>query len=76
MLSFIKVPPTTYVLHYQNGKIRHEGAGLSLFLLGAHFHNYRGSPGQRGCTIRVPGNHVRFPVRCHPRTADLSGGGP
>ncbi len=31
MLSFIKVPPTTYVLHYQNGKIRREGAGLSFF---------------------------------------------
>ena len=31
MLSFIKVPPTTYVLHYQNGKIKHEGAGLSFF---------------------------------------------
>src|ERR1700756_444928 len=31
MLSFIKVAPTTYVLHYQNGKIRHEGAGLSFF---------------------------------------------
>jgi SPFH domain / Band 7 family len=31
MLSFIKVPPTTYVLHYQNGKIRHEGGGLSFF---------------------------------------------
>lgn len=31
MLSFIKVPPTTYVAHYQNGKIKHEGAGLSFF---------------------------------------------
>ena len=31
MLSFIKVPPTTYVLHYQNGNIKHEGAGLSFF---------------------------------------------
>lgn len=31
MLSFIKVPPTTYLLHYQNGKIKHEGAGLSFF---------------------------------------------
>ncbi len=31
MLSFIKVPPTTYVLHYQNGKIKREGAGLSFF---------------------------------------------
>jgi len=31
MLSFIKVPPATYVLHYQNGKIKHEGAGLSFF---------------------------------------------
>ena len=31
MLSFIKVPPTTYLLHYQNGKIKREGAGLSFF---------------------------------------------
>lgn len=31
MLSFIKVPPTTYVLHYQNGKVKHEGAGMSFF---------------------------------------------
>ncbi len=27
MLSFIKVPPTTYVLQYKNGKIKREGAG-------------------------------------------------
>jgi len=31
MVSFIKVPPTTYVLHYKNGKIKREGAGLSFF---------------------------------------------
>lgn len=31
MLSFMKVPPTTYVLHCQNGNIKHEGAGLSFF---------------------------------------------
>jgi hypothetical protein len=31
MLSFIKVPPTTYVLQYQHGKIKREGAGLSFF---------------------------------------------
>ena len=29
MLSFIKVPPTTYVLQYKNGRIRRQGAGLS-----------------------------------------------
>lgn len=29
MLSFMKVPPTTYVLQYQRGKIKREGAGLS-----------------------------------------------
>jgi SPFH domain / Band 7 family len=31
MLRFIKVPPTTYVLDYQHGRIRREGAGLSFF---------------------------------------------
>jgi hypothetical protein len=29
MLSFMKVPPTTYVLQYQHGKIKREGLGLS-----------------------------------------------
>jgi SPFH domain / Band 7 family len=29
MLSFIKVPPTTYVLQYKHGQIKREGAGLS-----------------------------------------------
>lgn len=29
MLSFMKVPPTTYVLQYKNGKIMRQGAGLS-----------------------------------------------
>ena len=31
MLKFMKVPPTTYVLHYKHGKIKREGAGLSFF---------------------------------------------
>jgi regulator of protease activity HflC (stomatin/prohibitin superfamily) len=31
MVRFIKVPPTTYVLQYQHGKIKREGAGLSFF---------------------------------------------
>jgi len=31
MLSFIKVPPTTYVLQYKDGRIKREGAGLSFF---------------------------------------------
>src|SRR6476620_6598193 len=29
MLSFMKVPPTTYVLQYKRGQIKREGAGLS-----------------------------------------------
>jgi len=29
MLSFMKVPPTTYVLQFKNGQIRRQGAGLS-----------------------------------------------
>ena len=31
MFSFLKVPPTTYVLHYAGGKLKREGAGLSFF---------------------------------------------
>jgi hypothetical protein len=31
MFSFIKVPPTTYVLQYKHGRIKREGAGLSFF---------------------------------------------
>jgi regulator of protease activity HflC (stomatin/prohibitin superfamily) len=29
MLSFMKVPPTTYALQYKHGKIKREGAGIS-----------------------------------------------
>jgi hypothetical protein len=31
ILSFVKIPATQYALHYQQGKIRREGAGLSFF---------------------------------------------
>ncbi|HWZ42819.1 MAG TPA: SPFH domain-containing protein [Candidatus Saccharimonadales bacterium] len=31
MFAFMKVPPTKYVLHYKQGKVRREGAGLSFF---------------------------------------------
>ncbi|HEY4358078.1 MAG TPA: SPFH domain-containing protein [Acidobacteriaceae bacterium] len=34
MIRFIKVPPTTYVIQYQAGKVRQEGAGLSFFYWG------------------------------------------
>src|ERR1700761_9135511 len=34
MIRFIKVPPTTYVLQYEGGRIRREGAGLSFFYWG------------------------------------------
>jgi hypothetical protein len=30
-VRFMKAPPTTYVLHFQNGRVRREGAGLSFF---------------------------------------------
>ena len=29
--SYLKPPPTTYVLHYKNGKIARQGAGLSFW---------------------------------------------
>jgi regulator of protease activity HflC (stomatin/prohibitin superfamily) len=31
MISFIKVPPTTYVLQYKHGSVKRAGAGLSFF---------------------------------------------
>jgi len=31
MIAYMKAPPTKYVLHYRQGKIRREGAGLSFF---------------------------------------------
>ena len=31
MLGYSKNPPTTYVLHYQNGKVRREGPGLAFW---------------------------------------------
>ena len=31
MISYLKVPPTTYVLHYSGGKVKRQGAGLSYF---------------------------------------------
>jgi len=33
-INFIKAQPTTYVLHYVNGKIRHQGSGISFFFYG------------------------------------------
>ena len=30
-LRFIKVPPTTHLLQYADGRVRREGAGLSFF---------------------------------------------
>ena len=34
MLRFMKASPTTYVLHVRNGRIRREGAGLSVYYWG------------------------------------------
>ena len=33
MFAYTKTTPTTYVLHYQNGRIRREGAGLAFWFL-------------------------------------------
>ena len=33
-IRFVKAAPTTYVLHFQKGRIRREGAGLSFFYYG------------------------------------------
>jgi regulator of protease activity HflC (stomatin/prohibitin superfamily) len=33
-IRYLKAPPTTYVLHYVGGKVRHEGAGLAFFYFG------------------------------------------
>src|SRR5215472_13287977 len=30
-MAYMKVPPTKYVIHYRQGKIKREGAGLSFF---------------------------------------------
>jgi len=30
-IGYVKVPPTTFVLHYKNGKVVQKGAGLSFF---------------------------------------------
>lgn len=30
-IKFLKVPPTTYVLHYHRGKLKREGAGMSFY---------------------------------------------
>jgi SPFH domain / Band 7 family len=34
MVRFMKASPTTYVLHFRNGRIRREGAGLSFYYWG------------------------------------------
>jgi hypothetical protein len=31
IFSYIKIPATQYALHFQQGKIRREGAGVSFF---------------------------------------------
>ena len=31
MFAYVKNPPTTYVLHYQNGRVRREGPGLAFW---------------------------------------------
>lgn len=31
LFSYVKIPATHYALHYQQGRIRHEGPGLSFF---------------------------------------------
>jgi hypothetical protein len=33
MLAYMKVPPTTYAIHFQRGRVRREGAGLAFWYI-------------------------------------------
>jgi len=37
-IRFIKIQPTTYLLQYQNGKLKREGQGLAFFTLHQQAH--------------------------------------
>ena len=60
MISFIKVPPTTYVLQYQGGKIKREGAGLSFLYWGP-----------TSTIVGVPIASTDFPFAFQEATADF-----
>ena len=45
-IRYLKVAPTTYVLHYKGGKVRQEGPGLSFFYFAAHIGNRAGAAGE------------------------------
>lgn len=57
---YLKTPPTTYVLHYSGGKLRHEGPGLSFFYFGPS-----------SSIVRVPMASSGVPFAFQDTTADF-----
>jgi hypothetical protein len=52
-INYLKVPPTTHVLHYKRGRVVKSGAGLSIFLLRADVGHCAGAAGQHGRALRI-----------------------
>ena len=59
-ISYIKVDPTTYVLHYSDGKIKRKGTGLSFFYFAP-----------RSSIVAVPVGSVDVPFIFNETTADF-----
>ena len=59
-ISYIKVDPTTYVLHYSDGKIKREGTGLSFFYFAP-----------RSSIVAVPVGSADVPFIFNETTADF-----
>jgi hypothetical protein len=60
MIGYRKAAPTTYVLHYQNGRVRHEGAGLSFLYFAP-----------ASTVVEVPIGSVDVPFAFSEMTADF-----
>ncbi len=59
-ISYIKVDPTTYVLHYSDGKIKREGTGLAFFY-----------SAPRSSIVAVPVGSADVPFIFNEATADF-----
>jgi regulator of protease activity HflC (stomatin/prohibitin superfamily) len=59
-VRYIKVPPTTYVLHFKRGKVVREGAGLAFFYYGPNSE-----------IVTVPVSSVDVPFVFNETTADF-----
>lgn len=59
-IRFVKVPPTTFVIHYRNGRVRREGTGLSFFYFAP-----------AGDLVYVPMSSTDLPFAFNEVTADF-----